>query len=424
MKEDFIHFLWKYSLFSTRDIALTNGLPVEIINTGILNKDSGPDFTTARIKIDGTIWAGNVEIHVRSSDWYKHGHQNDPAYDNVILHVVMEHDKEIKDKTGNNIPVFEIRKFFDMALYYQYERIIGSKTWIPCENFIEQADSFIIKNWLSRLLIERLENKSKEIHQFFIYFDRNWEQTFFYFLARNFGFKTNSSPFALLAQKTPYKILAKHRNDLTQLEAILFGQAGMLDKSFTDAYPALLKREYEFLKHKYNLQPIDNSLWKFSKLRPPNFPTIRLAQFARLLSESENLFDTITGELSISEITKVFSARCSPYWINHYRFGKESTVKEKHIGTDAIENIIINTIVPVKFVYGTESLKQSIKDHAVNLLTDLPAEKNSVITRWKQTGINPENAAESQALLELKKYFCTPKKCLQCAIGHQLVRKA
>lgn len=422
MKEDFIHFLWKFRLFSSKELTSTLGLPIEIVNSGFENKNSGPDFTTARIKIDGTLWVGNVEIHVKSSDWFKHGHQNDPAYENVILHVVMEHDKEITDKTGKEIPVFEVRKFFDMALYYQYEKIIESKTWIPCENFINQSDDFIVKNWLSRLLVERLENKSDEIRQFYQYFDQNWEQTFYYFLARNFGFKTNASPFALLAQKTPYKILAKHRDDLTQLEALLFGQAGFLEGTYNEAYPALLKREFEFLKHKYSLQPIDVSLWKFSKLRPSNFPTIRIAQFARLCYQAGNLFDPINKELSISEMTKLFTTQCSPYWNNHYRFGKESVVKEKHIGNDAVENIIINTIVPLKFVYGTESLKQNIKDHAVNLLIDLPAEKNSLITRWIQTGIKPENSAESQALLQLKKYYCTPKKCLQCAIGHQLVR--
>ncbi len=422
MKEDFIHFLWKFRLFSSREITSTKGISIEIVNTGFENEDSGPDFTAARVKIDGTLWVGNVEIHVKSSDWFRHGHQNDPAYNNVILHVVMEHDKEITDEMGKEIPVFEVRKFFDIALFYQYEKIIESKTWIPCENFINQTDGFIVKNWLSRLLVERLENKSNEIRQFYKYFDQNWEQTLYYFLSRNFGFKTNAIPFALMAQKTPYKILAKHRNDLTQIEAILFGQAGMLNNDFNEAYPAMLKREYEFLKHKYKLQPIEASLWKFSKLRPSNFPTIRIAQFARLCYQEGNLFDTIDRMLPVTKIYTFFTAQCSPYWNNHYRFGKESIVKEKHIGIDAVENIIINTIVPIQFVYGTESLKQNIKDHAINLLNDLTAEKNSIITRWKKAGIKPENAAESQALLELKKYYCTPKKCLQCAIGHQLVR--
>lgn len=424
MKEDFIHFLWKYKLFTTGQLLTTNGQTLEIIQTGSANPDAGPDFSAAQLKIDGTLWAGNVEIHVNSSDWYRHGHQHDEAYSNIILHVVMNHDKEVTDKSGNEVPVFEVKKYFDASIFYKYEQIINSRAWIPCESFIHEADSFIVVNWLNRLLVERLENKAAEILKFYHYFNNSWEQTFYYFLARNFGFKVNASPFALLAQHTPYKILARHKNDLTQVEALLFGQAGLLShETFQDAYPTLLKREYNFLKHKYDLTPIDESLWKFGKLRPPNFPTIRIAQFARLIHVSENLFSKITEHTTAKEISTLFNVQCSPYWSDHYRFDKNSGKKDKRLGISAIENIIINTIVPLKFVYGAESMRPEVKDQAINLITELPTERNTIINQWIKTGIQPDNAGEGQALLELKKYYCTPKKCLQCAIGHNLVRK-
>ncbi len=423
MKEDFIHFLWKYRLFNTSQLYTTRDLAVEILNTGTANMDAGPDFSAARIKIDDTLWVGNVEIHINSSDWYKHGHHNDDAYNNIILHVVMNHDKEITDKAGNDLPVVELRNFFDMALFYKYKQIISSKAWIACENYIEQTDNFIVVNWLNRLLVERLENKSNEIHQFFKYFENDWDQTFYYFLARNFGFKVNASPFALLAQNTPFRILARHRDDLTQLEAILFGQAGLLEQDFADAYPTLLKREYTFLRHKYNLKPMESALWKFAKLRPSNFPTLRIAQFARLIHQSNHLFSKITDNGSIDDLASLFIAQCSPYWSNHYRFDKASAPKPKNLGTSAIENIMINTLVPLKFVYGSETLQPTIRDQAINLITELPAEQNNIIRKWHQVGLKPQNAGESQALIELKKYYCTPRKCLQCAIGHSLVRQ-
>jgi hypothetical protein len=422
MKEDFIHFLWKYRLFNTTEIFTTKGLRLEIFNAGAPNKDSGPDFSAARIKIGNTLWAGNVEIHMKSSDWFRHGHQTDSAYNNIILHVVMEHDREINDATNADIPVFEIRQYFDIALFYKYESILDSKSWIPCEKHIKHADNFIVINWLNRLLVERLENKSNEISQFYQYFEKKWDQTFYYFLARNFGFKVNSSPFALLAQITPYKILAKHKDDLTQLEAILFGQAGLLAEDFSDAYPCLLRREYNFLRHKYKLEPMDGSLWKFAKLRPQNFPTIRIAQFANLVHHSSHLFNKITHNSEVGEIKAFFDVQGSLYWSDHFRFDKPSSTKTKKLGTDAIENILINTIAPLKFVYGSENGDNEIRDQAISILFELSAEHNNITQKWTNAGIKPQNAGESQALIELKKYYCTPKKCLNCAIGHNLVR--
>lgn len=424
MKEEFIHFLWKYRLFQSQKLKTTEGKSLQIIQPGWHNMDSGPDFSAARIEIDGTTWAGNVEIHLKSSDWYKHGHQHSEDYHNIILHVVMMHDEEIKDKNGSPIPVFEVQSCFDPSLLHQYENLLNAKTWIPCERIINQASELIIHTWLSRLLVERLENKSKEILQFLAYFENNWEQTLYYFLARNFGFKTNASPFALLAQKTPYLILGKHSDDLTQTEALLFGQAGMLANNFKDAYPSLLKKEYEFLRHKYQLTPIDKSLWKFSKLRPANFPTLRVAQFAGLQHRSQSLFASLMPAKTFAEVKNIFNIQCSPYWDSHYQFDKVSVKRIKKLGDTAVANIIINTLVPVKFLYGKENMKAHYQDEAIALLSELPPERNAITDRWAQLGIKATSAAESQALLELKKYYCTPKKCLNCAIGLDLIRKS
>jgi hypothetical protein len=423
MKEEFIHFLWQYRLFNSREIVTTNGEKLEIVHPGNANINSGPDFSAARIKLGDTMWAGNIEIHVNSSDWYRHKHQYDDAYSNIILHVVMHHDKEITDKMGREVPVFEVRKFFDSALLSKYEKIVSSKTWIPCAGFLDSADKLIVMNWLSRLLVERLENKSAEIRKFYEYFENNWEQTFYYFLARNFGFKINADPFALLAQKTPYLILARHKDDLTQLEALLFGQAGILNGEYKDAYPNILKKEYGFLRHKYKLEPMDKSLWKFGKLRPSNFPTIRIAQFAKLIHQSSGLFSKLIQSTTTDGIKGMFDISSSPYWKNHYQFDKASSAKIKNLGKTAVESIIINTIAPLMFVYGTENLKPEIKDRAIQLLTTLPPEENHIVKNWRNLGIKPANAGESQALIELKKYYCTPKKCLSCAIGLNLIKQ-
>ncbi len=423
MKEEFIHFLWKYRLFHMGNLETTLGQRLEILAPGIANNDSGPDFTAARIRIDATEWAGNVEIHLKSSDWDKHSHHKDPVYNNVILHVVMHHDTDIKDASGEDIPVFEVRHYFDMALFYRYERILQSKTWVPCAGLIHHCDKLVIANWLNRLMVERLESKSEEVLHYLKFFENNWEQTFYFFLARNFGFKVNAAPFGLMAQNTAFKIIAKHRDDLTSLEAMLFGQAGMLDNNFTDAYPELLRREYSFFRHKYSFKPIDKNLWKFARLRPMNFPTIRIAQFAGVLHKCSNLMGLLLENQKAESYIKHFQTQGSAYWLNHYQFDSEAPGRIKNLGKSAIENLIINTVIPMKFVYGNHSLNPAMKENAIMLLTSLSPEENNIISGWKQLGIRAMNAGDSQALIQLKKQYCTTRKCLGCAIGHNLVRK-
>ncbi len=422
MKENFIVYLWKNRLLHPGKLQTTKGETVEIIHPGQENPDSGPDFFAARIRIDGTLWVGNVEIHTRSSHWEKHGHQNDPAYDNTILHVVYEHDREISAGAQQKIPVMEVKGCFDQYILDNYQNLLLSKTWVPCENNLEMVDTFIVQNWLNRLLVERLERKSGEVAHFFSYFSNDWEKTFYYLLARNFGFKVNTSPFGLLAQHTPYPLLAKNKNNLTAIEALLFGQAGLLNQPFKDVYPRALKDEYRYLKKKYELQPLKKELWKFSRLRPVNFPTIRIAQFAMLVHTSGRLFRRIMQAISPNEIIELFQIKASPYWDNHYVFDKPSAGKPKNIGMDAIQNIIINTVSPVMFVYGKEAEKPMVSDKALSLLQEVPPENNAVTRKWKALGVKAQNAADTQALLELKKYYCSPKKCLKCAIGHVVMK--
>lgn len=424
MKEEFIFFLWQYSLYDSDGLSTTMGEKVKVINPGIFNYDSGPDFFAARVEIDGTILVGNIEIHLNSSNWYHHKHQDDAAYSNIILHVVMNHDKEILDIRNNPIPVIELKDKFDKGLLERYSGILASKSWVACEKFVSSTNSVILTSWLSRLLVERLERKAEEIRKFYEYFGNNWEQTFYYFLARNFGFKVNATPFALLAQQTPYNLLARLKNDPIRLEALLFGQAGMLHDNFKDAYPALLLKEYQFLRHKYNLTPIEKSLWKHSKLRPSNFPSIRISQFAQLVFKSTGLFSKLIEANNLNQLKELLTVDCSAYWREHYLFDKQSVSRTKSLGRDAITNILINTIVPLKFVYGTDTLRHDLREGALTLLSSLPAECNSIIINWSKIGIHPSNAGEGQALLELKKNYCTPKKCLRCSIGHHFIRKS
>ncbi len=422
MKENFIVYLWKNRLLHPGKLQTTKGERVEIIHPGQENHDAGPDFFAAKIRIDGTLWVGNVEIHTLSSNWEKHGHQHNPAYDNTILHVVFEHDRETAIPTRQMIPIMEVKNCFEKHILDNYQNLLLSKTWVPCQNNLEMVDNFIIQNWLNRLLVERLERKTGEISHFLEYFSNDWESTFYYLLARNFGFKVNASPFGLLAQHTPYNLLAKNKNQLTTIEALLFGQAGLLEKPFKDVYPRTLKDEYRYLQKKYKLQPLKKELWKFSRLRPVNFPTLRIAQFAMLVHTSGRLFRRIIQAVSPAEIIELFQIKASPYWGNHYVFDKASAGKPKNIGKDALRNIIINTIAPVMFVYGKESEKPQVSEKALSLLQEVPAENNNIIRNWKTLGVKPQNAADSQALLELKKYYCVPGKCLSCAIGHVILK--
>ncbi|MEP7167979.1 MAG: DUF2851 family protein [Bacteroidota bacterium] len=422
MKEDFLHYLWKLKLFNS-DLVTTNGETVQILKCGEHNKNSGPDFFNAKIKIGNTTWAGNVEMHVKASDWNQHGHQKDKAYQNIILHAVHEADAKNIDLNGNEIPTVQLKNKFKPELWNQYENLLSSKQWIPCANMIETVDKFTVNAWLERMVIERLEEKIIFIENLLSQNKNNWEETFYQCLARNFGFKLNSAPFELLAKSLPIKYLGKHKNNLLQIESMLFGQAGLLQEKFKDQYPNDLKREYIFLKNKFELQAIEKHLWKFARTRPVNFPSIRIAQFAMLVHRSSHLLSLILETKKAKDILKLFDVSTSEYWTTHYRFDNAGKSSEKNLGKSSVENILINTVIPFLFLYGKEKQDDYIRNRSLELLEQLPAENNIIIREWQLLKIEAGSAYRSQGLIQLKNEYCSQKKCLNCGIGNKILSK-
>ncbi len=423
MTEEFLHYIWKYSLFKKEGIFTDTGDKIEIINPGKPNTNQGPDFLNSIIRIGDTKWAGNVEIHINSSDWIKHEHKNDRAYDNVILHAVLNNDRTVRRTNGGTIPTIELK--FSRSVYNMYSKLISSELWIPCENEIGKINETTTVSWLDKLSVERMESKTRSVYSTLEKTINNWEETFYIHLARNFGFNLNSLPFEMLAKSLPVKYLLKHKNDLTQIEALLFGQAGFLNDIYKeDEYYRHLKKEYRYLQRKFMLNPLSNSIWRFLRLRPRNFPTIRIAQFAALIYRSNGLFSRIISCESIPQLKQNFEIKTSGYWNNHYIFGKESEEKPKYIGKHAFQTIVINTIVPVLFAYARYNGREELKEKALKFLTEIPAENNCIIRKWAKLGIISKNAFYSQALLQLKNEYCNFKKCLKCRIGSKIITTA
>ncbi len=423
MNEDFLHYVWKYKLLDQISLKTTQGENIEIIKQGEHNLDAGPDFFNAQIKINNTIWAGNIEIHLKSSDWDTHVHQNNSAYNNVILHVVLNHDKEIQNQKGNSIPTLELKFRILPNIITNYEFLKKQKTKIPCAYGISEVNEITIASWLERMLYERLETKTSEIKHQLQLSKNNWEETFYFFLAKNFGFKVNAEPFYLLAKSLNINTLSKHKNNLIQIESLLFGQAGMLQKSLKDEYFKTLQNEYTFLSHKYKLIPIATDTWKFMRMRPKNFPTIRIAQFAQLVFKSSSLFSKILDSKNIDELRKLFEVQASEYWDSHYQFGKTSSKSKKDLGEQSFQNVLINTIVPFLFLYGKEKQDEIYIERAINLLECIEPEQNKIIASFDELNIKAKNAGDTQSLIQLNNNYCKFKKCLNCAIGNHLMSK-
>lgn len=423
MTEDFLHFIWKTKMFNTALITEENE-EIKLIKQGHHNKDGGPDFTNARIKIGTTIWAGNIEIHIHSSDWYRHSHDGDPKYDNIILHVVYENDRPVQRRNGEPIPCLKLKDSFDLGLYAYYLDIIGSDRWVACQNMIAGMPEIIVNKMLEGMIIGKFSEKSIFIKNALKKNRNNWEQTFYEQLARNFGFKINAEAFEMLAKSLPMKCLAKHKNNLFQLEALCFGQAGFLKREYTGEYPKSLQQEYNHLRQKFSLIPIDEKLWQFLRLRPTNFPGIRISQFAALIGNSSHLFTKIIRAKTIKELRGYFEVAASEYWDSHYRFEKKARGRPfpKKIGRNSINLLLINTVIPFIFIYGDARANNKLKEKAIDYLSKLPAEDNSILNNWRKTGISIRSALDSQALLQLKKKYCDRKKCLECQIGNYLLR--
>jgi len=375
-----------------------------------------------KVKIGDTTWAGNIEMHVMSSDWIKHRHNNDEAYENVILHVVLEEDLVVYRSNAERLPCLELRKRIPLKLANTYQKLKNNEYWIPCQHHFFEVGDLAKNMWLDRMMIERLEQKTKLIELELARNQNDWEETFYWFLARNFGVKVNAEPFEWLAKSLPLKILTKHKNNLLQVEALLFGQAGLLETDFKDDYPNQLKKEYNFLRKKHQLQPINSVAWKFLRLRPANFPTIRIAQFARLIHQSVHLFSKILEITRVEEIEKLFKVELTDYWKDHYIFDKSSLPRNKSLGRTTIHLLIINTIAPFLFFYGSQRDIKEQRDKALRLLEQLPPETNKIISGWKQLGMKPCSAYDTQALIQLKNAYCNSSECMNCSIGNAILK--
>ncbi|PTN08374.1 uncharacterized protein DUF2851 [Mangrovibacterium marinum] len=422
MDEFFLQFLWRHRLFDATELKTTAGIPVEVISPGFQNTDAGPDFFNARLKIGDTIWAGNVEVHWRSGDWNKHRHHQDSAYDNVILHLVKEDTGAVQNSKG--VFIENVCLPYSSVLEDNYRKLQQATSWIPCADAIHQVPQITLQLWYHALVVERLQHKTSEIVFRLEQNKNDWNETFYQFLARNFGFKVNALPFEMLAKAVPLAVLGKHKNDLFQLEALLFGSAGLLNQELVgDDYFLALRREFSFLYKKYALKPVEGHLWKFLRLRPFNFPTVRIAQFAQLIHQSNALFSQLIEMESLNEVKKLFQIEPSDYWNTHYKFNKQSRELSKNFGTSSFHNLVINTIVPFLFVYGDYYKQQHLKDLAFDFLERIPAEANSIVANWRQLGISAATAYDSQALIELKNSYCNAKKCLNCPVGMKLIKR-
>ncbi|TYP97507.1 uncharacterized protein DUF2851 [Tenacibaculum adriaticum] len=422
MKEEFLHYVWQYKLFSS-ELVTTGNEKIKILKNGSLNKNSGPDFLNAQLEIDNQIWVGNVEIHLKSSDWYVHQHETDVNYDAVILHVVYEDDTQVFMKNNTPLPTLELKDKIDKGLLNDYQNLFSTQLrWIPCEGQIAEVDKFLLSNWLERLYFERLENKSIVIKQLLEQSNNDFEVVLFQLLAKNFGLKVNADAFLSLAQSLDFSIIKKERFKEKSLTSLLFGQAGFLEDNLESEFHYQLKKEYAYLKHKYNLQSLANSQFQFFRMRPNNFPTIRIAQLVSLYHQYQNLFSKLMEIKKAEDFYLLFAVEVNEFWKSHYTFEKESKKSPKKLTKPFIDLLIINTIIPLKFVY-EQSRGEVDETQILKLIKQLKPEKNSTISKFADFKIKANNAFETQALLELKSNYCTPKHCLQCGIGNSLLRK-
>ena len=423
MREDFLHHIWLYKKFDTLDLLTTDHQKVVLKKVGQLNTNSGPDFFNAQLYIEDQLWAGNVEIHLKSSDWYAHHHETDQAYDNVILHVVWEHDVDIFRRDGTAIPTLILKDYTPKPLLGQYQKLMHhSKSWINCESDFATIEDFILNNWLERLYIKRLEQKSGVIYQLLKTSKNDWEAVLYKMLLKNFGLKVNGEAFFSLAQSIDFTIIKKVKPNAEQLEALLFGQAHLFEKEIEDAYFINQKAAYRFLKQKFKLENSGVLPIQFFRLRPPNFPTIRLSQFANLYHQKLHLFSEIQSLKTLNEFYKFFNIETSTYWKTHYNFGKTSILSKKVLSNNFIDLLLINTVIPLKFAYA-KTLGQEVDDEIFNLISEIKIEKNSIVNKFLSLRKMGKTALQSQALLELKTNFCDKNKCLNCAVGHQLLHE-
>ncbi|MCI6903350.1 MAG: DUF2851 family protein [Bacteroidales bacterium] len=422
--EKLMQYVWKHRLWRSEDMVTNTGKKVRVVDPGLLNTDAGPDFFNAKIEIDGHMWVGNVEMHYRATDWKRHHHDSDKAYDSVILHVVAKDDAPVRRTNGELIPqlVLEVSPQFNA----DYASLVGATIEVPCATKIKQVPHLTIVEWVEGLAFERLHGKVERIHQLLDSFNGSWEDVCYVTLARNFGFGINNDAFERLARRTPLRLLGKHSDSVLQIEALLFGQAGMLDAQNPgmDSYYNQLCTEYAFLSNKFQLTPMEKESWKLFRIRPQNFPYRRIAMLAQFIEGGFRMMNRILEAEGEKEMRALFEVELSGYWIKHYTFGKPNERATSTLSRSSTDIILINTVAPLLYAYGELTGNYEMTDKAIKLLEDLRAESNSIVSHFVAYGIDCPDALTSQALVQLKREYCDARKCIYCKIGHHLLSKA
>jgi len=428
--EQLLHYVWKHKMLPLNPLATTDGREVEVIDPGLHNRNAGPDFFNAKVRIGGTLWVGNVEIHLRAADWYQHGHDRDPRYNNVVLHVVSVADTEVLTQEGHYLPQLVLQ--VPAHVKDHYEELLHCDQYPPCYKIIPSLSALLVHSWMAALQTERLEQKTEAIRQRAVLANGSWEDAYFMTLARNFGFGINGDAFEQWARAVPLGAVGKHRDDLFQVEAIFLGQAGLLEldsippryqaDALNEGYFAKLRNEYLYLQHKFQLKPVGHQLWRFLRLRPQNFPHVRLSQLANLYYERRAGLSALLDCSTVDDLRQLFSTSVTPYWETHYVFGSQSPKSSKKLSVSSANLLIINTAVPMLFAVGRHRQREDLCDRAFDLLEQMQAERNHIITMWKECGLPVKSAGDSQALIQLKKEYCDRKDCLRCRFGYEYLR--
>jgi len=423
MNEDLLQYIWNFQLFNSLSLLTTDGEPARVVRSGTQNFDSGPDFFNGQVRIGQMLWVGNIEIHIQSSDWKKHNHQEDLAYSKIILHVVWEDDEPVLQGNGQKVPTVELKGLVKKSVFEKFELLQNANTWIPCESEIRNVDEFVKIQAMEQKLVERLESKSHRLNQILLLRKNDWEATLYQLLAKYFGFKVNAVPFELLGSSIEFNLIRKYRNNENYLLALFFGQAGFLQVDFKDSFPLQLKQAYSFLDNKYKLQALERSIWKFMRMRPSNFPTIRIAQFVGIFIKNGHLFQSIIEAKQLSDLKELFKVGTHTYFDTHYRFDILASKKQtKNLGALSVDILLINAVIPVLFNYGKHIADEMIQERAIEFLQEITWERNSITKKWKELGMPISSAYDSQALIQLKNENCSHKKCLTCAIGNAILK--